>query len=109
MARLRRHPFPGSNRRAQALGERLRLARLRRRISETEMAARAGVSRMTIWRLERGDPAVSLAIVLRVLEILNLGRDVDLLARDDELGTRLQDANQTGPRRTARQSLADEL
>lgn len=109
MSRPRRHPFPDSGRRAQALGERLRLARLRRRISETEMAARVAVSRMTIRRLERGDPAVSLMIVLRVLEVLDLERDVDLLARDDALGARIQDANQPGPRRAVRRSLADEL
>ena len=73
------------------------------------MAARVAVSRMTIRRLEHGDPAVSLMIVLRVLEVLDLERDVDHLARDDELGARLQDANQPGPRRAARRSLADEL
>lgn len=73
------------------------------------MAARAGVSRMTIWRLERGDPSVSLAIVLRVLEILELEGDVDLLAHDDALGAKLQDVNQRGPRRATRRSAADEL
>lgn len=78
-------------------------------MTETEMAARAGVSRMTIWRLERGYTTVSLAIVLRVLEILNLEGDVDLLAHDDPLGAKLQDINQPGPRRASRRSAADEL
>jgi transcriptional regulator with XRE-family HTH domain len=78
-------------------------------MSETEMAARAGVSRMTIWRLERGDVTVSLAIVLRVLEILNFEKDVDLLAHDDPLGAKLQDIHQPGPRRGSRRSDADEL
>ena len=73
------------------------------------MAARVGVSRMTIRRLERGDAVVAIAIFLRVLEILDLERDVDLIARDDELGVRLQDAAQPGPRHTARRGLADEL
>ena len=43
---------------------------------QTEMAARVGVSRMTIRRLEQGDPVVSFAILLRVLEVLDLEEDL---------------------------------
>ena len=64
---------------------------------------------MTVRRLEQGDQGVGIAILLRVLEVLDLEQDVDLLARDDELGARLQDANQAGPRRTARRGTADVL
>jgi transcriptional regulator with XRE-family HTH domain len=109
MPRPARHLFPDSARQAQALGERLRLARLRRRIPQTEMAARVGVSRMTIGRLERGDAAVALAILTRVLEVLGLEGDLDALARDDALGTRLQDESLPGPRRVLRRPVADEL
>lgn len=73
------------------------------------MAARVGVSRMTIRRLEQGDPVVGFAILLRVLEVLDLEQDVDLLARDDQLGARLQDANLAGPRRRLRRGTADGL
>ncbi len=94
--------FPRYKRTAEALGDRLRLARLRRRISETEMAERVGVSRMTIYKLERGDLSVGLGILVRALGVLGLDADLDLLARDDELGRRLQDVSMPRPRRTVR-------
>jgi transcriptional regulator with XRE-family HTH domain len=83
--------FPSSQARLAALGERLRLARLRRRFSAATVAARAGISRVTLYRAEHGNPAVSLGTLLRILEVLMLERDLDQLAHDDELGRKLQD------------------
>ncbi len=100
MTRRLRPLFPQTQRRAEALGERLRLARLRRRIPLTEMAARADASRITLGRLEKGDLSVSLALLARVLGVLGLEADLDQLARDDELGQRLQDLKLRRPRRT---------
>ena len=74
-----------------SLGERLRLARLRRQLSVDTVAARAGISRMTLFRAEKGAPAVSLGTYLRILEVLRLQNDIALIAKDDELGRRLQD------------------
>lgn len=74
-----------------ALGQRLRLARLRRKISTVQMAERMGVSRDTLNRLEKGDAAIALGTYLRALRVLGLDRDLDLLAQDDELGRKLQD------------------
>lgn len=99
MAKVSRPIFPQTRRRAERLGERLRTARLRRRISATEMAARAEISRVTLHRLESGDPAVSMAVVLRVLTVLGLDEDIDAIARNDELGQRLQDVSLRRPRR----------
>ncbi len=101
MTRRLRPLFPQTQRRAEALGERLRLARLRRRISLTEMAARTDASRITLGRLEKGDLSVSLALLARVLGVLGLEADLDQLARDDELGQRLQDLKLRRPRRTS--------
>jgi transcriptional regulator with XRE-family HTH domain len=83
--------FPAQQRQLAALGDRLRLARKRRRLSTVLMAERVGVSRDTFNRVEKGDPAVSLGIYLRVLRVLNLDSDLDLLAKDDALGRKLQD------------------
>ncbi|HZP96409.1 MAG TPA: helix-turn-helix domain-containing protein [Candidatus Limnocylindria bacterium] len=91
MPRTTRPLFPRIQARLAALGERLRAARLRRRISQTEMATRVGVSRMTIVRLERGSPAVALAVLARALSVLGLERDLDRLAADDHIGARLRD------------------
>jgi len=90
----RAHPvFPRTGRLAAALGERLRLARVRRRITLVELAARTGASRITLAKLERGDPSVGFGVLLRVLSVLGLEDDLDGLAGDDALGRRLQDAD----------------
>ena len=82
-----------------ALGERLRLARLRRSLTGVLFAERMGVSRDTLHRLERGDPGISLGTYLRALRVLGLDSDIDLLARDDVLGRKLQDERLTRRRR----------
>lgn len=84
-------PFPAAERQMTALGSRLRLARLRRKLSTVQMAERMAVSRDTLHRLEKGDPAIALGTYLRALRVLGLDRDLDLLAQDDELGRKLQD------------------
>lgn len=91
MSRTTRPVFPRTEAKLTALGQRLREARLRRHVSAGAMAARVGVSRMTLRRLEAGDPAVSLATAARALTVLNLESDLDLLAANDEIGKRLQD------------------
>ena len=81
------------------LGERLRLARLRRHMSAALVAERAGISRMTLYRAEQGNTAVSLGTCLRILAVLKLEEDIAAVARDDRLGRRLQDMK-LPPRRT---------
>jgi transcriptional regulator with XRE-family HTH domain len=73
------------------------------------MAARVGVSRPTIRRLEQGSLQVSLAVLARVLEVLGMHEYLDQIARDDELGERLNDARLKRPRRSGARSLANEL
>ncbi len=75
----------------RAFGQRLRLARLRRRISTVLFAERMGVSRDTFHRLERGDPTIAFGTYLRALRVLGLDKDIDLLATDDSLGRTFQD------------------
>lgn len=107
MPRPARTLFPQTQRRAEALGERLRLARMRRRMSLSELAARVDVSRHTLGRLERGDLSTSIAVLVRVLGVLGLEEDLDRLARDDELGRRLQDVRLPRPRRQAAEHRGD--
>ena len=94
--------FPRYQRLAGSLGGRVRLARLRRRMSATEMAERMGVSRMTLHSLEKGDLSVGLGILVRALGVLGLEEDLDGLAADDELGHKLADAAARPSRRTKR-------
>ena len=88
--------FPAAARQVAALGERLAAARKRRRMTQSAVAMRAGVSVPTLRKLERGDAAVSIAAFLRVLQVLGLGADIDELAADDALGRQLQDIHQKG-------------
>lgn len=79
--------------RLSILGENLRLARLRRRISAAQLCQRAGISRSTLSKLENGDPGVSLATLSIVLFCLGLDADLETVALDDALGRRLMDAD----------------
>ena len=94
--------FPRHRRAAEALGARLRLARERRRMPAAELAERAGVSRMVIYKIEHGDLSVGVGALIRVLGVLGLDGDLDLIARDDEVGKRLQDAALPRPRRSVK-------
>lgn len=69
------------------------MARLRRSHSAETVAQRAGITRNTLSRVERGDPAVSLGIYARVLQALRLENDLATIAADDVLGRKLQDAD----------------
>lgn len=97
--------FPSEQKLLTDLGERLRLARLRRHLSAAVVAERAGLSRMTLHRAERGDTAVSMGTCLRILAVLKLEEDIAAVARDDRLGRRLQDM-QLPQRRAARTTKA---
>jgi transcriptional regulator with XRE-family HTH domain len=104
MGRSLERPFPRAVRQMLALGERLRLARLRRNLTSVLVAERMGVSRDTLHRLEKGDPGVSLGVYFRALRVLGLDADLDLVARDDILGRQLQDEQLPRRRLTRRGS-----
>jgi transcriptional regulator with XRE-family HTH domain len=91
MGRTFQRPFPSVARQMTAFGDRLHMARRRRKISTVQMAERMGVSRDTLNRLEKGDPNIALGTYLRALRVLRLDQDLDLLAKDDVLGRKLQD------------------
>ncbi len=54
------------------LGEDIAVARKKRRISTVSMAERAFISRGTLYKVEKGDPSVSMGIYATVLSILGL-------------------------------------
>jgi transcriptional regulator with XRE-family HTH domain len=83
------------------LGENLKLARLRRKLSAEQVAERAGVSRSTLSLMENGSAGSSLGKLLQVLVVLGLEADLAKVAADDVLGRKLEDARLTETRRRA--------
>ena len=74
------------------LGENIKLARLRRKLSIRSMAERAGIATSTLGNIEEGSPSVSLGNYLQVLSILRLEDDLLLLADKDPIGRQIQDS-----------------
>jgi transcriptional regulator with XRE-family HTH domain len=83
--------MPKARKSLEILGQNLRLARLRRRISAAMMCERAGVSHATLTAIEQGKPSVSMAGYMSVLFCLNMQTDIEKVASDDVLGRELQD------------------
>lgn len=76
----------------ELMGEQIMLARKRRHLSMQDIADRATVTRLTVSKVEHGDPTVAMGIYARVLYALNLEEDIKLIAANDALGRDLQDA-----------------
>lgn len=74
------------------LGENIRLARLRRKLTTEQVAERAGIGRKTLYGIELGSPSVSMGNYLQVLFVLGLQNDIVNVAANDPLGRKLQDA-----------------
>ena len=76
----------------QKLGERIKLARLRRDLSAEWIASKAGISRTTLWKIENGSPSVTLGMYAAVLHTFD-SMDMDLMdvAKDDCPGRKLMD------------------
>lgn len=87
------------------MGEQIKLARLRRSLSAELTAERAGISRTSLWKVEKGDPSVAMGIYAAVLHALNyLDKDLLLVAQDDELGRQIQDLDLLTRKRVSRRN-----
>lgn len=97
--------LPGTKAVLSELGENIKLARLRRKLTAQQVADRANISRATLWAIEKGSESVAIGGYAQVLNVLKLEKDFLMVGRDDVLGHKLQDAGllpgKRGRRRTA--------
>ena len=85
--------LPKLDRILEEVGENIKIARLRRKLTAKQVSERAGIARTTLRSIEKGSSNVSMAGYVQVLFALGLEKDLLKLAKDDELGRKLQDAN----------------
>ncbi len=75
----------------EQVGENIRLARKRRKLTTIQVADRAGINRTTLYQVEKGNGSVSIAAYFNILRVLGLQDDFLKLAADDDYGRKLQD------------------
>ncbi len=83
--------LPKYQRMMEQVGENIKLARKRRRLTTAQVAERAGFDRSTLYQIEKGKGSVSMAAYFNTLRVLGLEQDFLKLAADDEFGRKLQD------------------
>lgn len=65
------------------LGQRIRLARIRRGWSVVDLASKAGINRNTLTALELGKPGTAIGVCFTVLWALGLEKSLDPVADPD--------------------------
>lgn len=96
--------LPSTEKILSAMGEQIKLARLRRELSAELVAERAGISRATLWKVEQGSPSVAMGIYAAVLHALNnMDSDLLLIAKDDAMGRKMQELKLITKKRASRQ------
>ncbi len=88
--------FPKYQKILDQVGENIRLARKRRKLTMVQVAERAGFDRTTLYHIEHGKGSVSIAAYFNTLRVLGLQDDFLKLAADDEYGRKLQDLKLIG-------------
>ena len=88
--------FPKNQKVLSLLGENIKLACKRRGYSQSLIAERTGLSRLTVRKIQQGDSTVSIGHYMAVLSVLGLVDDLAKVASDDELGRKLQDISLMG-------------
>ena len=97
--------MPQTEKILEQMGEQIKLARLRRKLSAELVAQRASIGRATLWSIEKGSPSVAIGMYAAVLHALNgMDKDLALIAKDDEFGRKLQDLELITRKRAPKES-----
>ncbi|MEA3452436.1 MAG: helix-turn-helix domain-containing protein [Bacteroidota bacterium] len=83
--------FPKHQKILEQVGENIKLARKRRKLTTIQVSERASITRKTLYEIEKGNPKVAFGSYFNVLRVLGLQDDFLKLAADDILGRKLQD------------------
>lgn len=83
--------FPKYHLILEKMGENIKIARKRRKLTTIQVAERSGISRSTLYLIESGNSGVAMGAYFNVLRVLGMQEDFLKLADDDQLGRRLQD------------------
>lgn len=83
--------FPKHQEIMKRLGENIKLARKRRKLTTLQVSERADINRSTLYQIEKGSPSVAIGAYFNVLRTLGLQDDFLKLAADDIYGRKLQD------------------
>jgi transcriptional regulator with XRE-family HTH domain len=75
----------------KTLAQRVRLARLRRNLSQVDVAERAGLSRSSYLDVENGKPGMSLAALVKVLAVFGYSERIAALLESDPIGEDLEE------------------
>lgn len=87
--------FPKYQKTLEQMGENIKLARKRRKLTTIQVSERAGIDRSTLYEIEKGNPSVSFGAYFNTLRVLGLQDDFLKLASDDTYGRKLQDLELT--------------
>jgi len=88
--------FPKHLKIMQEVGENIKLARKRRKLTTIQVAERAGIDRTTLYLIEKGMPSVPMGAYFNVMRVLGLQNDFLKLAAEDKQGRDLQDLELLG-------------
>ena len=86
--------FPKNQQILEQMGEHIKLARKRRKITTIQVAERANIDRTTLYHIEKGNGKVSLGAYFNTLRVLGLHEDFLKIASDDAFGRKLQDLDE---------------
>ena len=75
MAKKKQILFPKHQLILEQLGENIKLARKRRKLTAEQLAERAGMVRMTLYQIEKGNPGVAIGAYFNVLRVLGVQDD----------------------------------
>ncbi len=100
--------FPRLEKILEEMGENIKLARLRRKLSAEMVAQRARISRTTLASIEKGASSVNIGSYINVLNVLGLAEDILLVGKDDLLGKKLQDMGLINKKRAPKKHIKDE-